>query len=156
MNVTATLFGQMITFAILIWFVMQFLWGPMTRMLEARQKRIADGLAAAEAGQAEKEQAEERARELVQAARVEANEIIAKANRRATEIVEDAKESAKQEGDRIRASAAAEKDQVINQAREHLRQDFGALTIAGVEKILKREVDAKAHNDVIDDLVKQL
>lgn len=156
MNVTATLFGQMITFLVLIWFVMKYLWGPMVRMLEDRKRRIADGLAAAEAGQQEREQAEENAREVMRQARLEANEIIAKANQRSVDIIEEAKETAKAEAERIRAAAENDKDQVINQAREHLRQDFSSLMITGVERILRREVDHDAHNDVIQDLVKQI
>lgn len=156
MNITATLIGQILTFAVLVWFVKAVLWGPMIRMLEDRKKRIADGLAAAERGKHEQELAEERATEVIHEAKQQASDIIAQAQRRSNEIVEEAKEAAREEGERIKAAAHAEAEQEINRAKEDLRKQVGAIALAGAEKILKREVDAKAHNEVLDDLASQI
>jgi len=155
-NITATLIGQILTFAVLVWFVKAVLWGPMIRMLEDRKKRIADGLAAAERGKHEQELAEERATEVIHEAKQQASDIIAQAQRRSNEIVEEAKEAAREEGERIKAAAHAEAEQEINRAKEDLRKQVGAIALAGAEKILKREVDAKAHNEVLDDLASQI
>jgi len=156
MNITATLFGQMITFAILVWFVGHYLWTPMTTMLDDRKKRIADGLAAAERGKQEQELAEKRAAEFVNEAKQQAATIVAQAQKRSAEIVEEAKEAAKTEADRIKAGAAAELEQEVNRAREGLRAEVVDIAVAGAEKILRAEVDKKAHNKAIDALIAQI
>lgn len=156
MNVTATLIGQMMTFAVLVWFVNRYLWGPMTQMMEDRKTRIAEGLAAAERGQHEQELAERRAVEVIHEAKQQAAEIIAQAQKRGSEIVEEAKETARTEGQRIITAANAEIDQEVNRAREHLRGQVVSLSVAGAGKVLRREIDAKAHDDLLQDLVAQL
>lgn len=156
MNVTATLFGQMLTFAVLVWFVMKFLWTPILGMLEERKKKIADGLAAAERGLHEKELAEKRAKEVLVEAKEQSKEVIAQAQRRADEIVEEAKDEARAEGQRLIHAAQAEIDQQANQARERLRQEVVVLALSGAEQVLMREVDSKAHADVLNKLAAQL
>jgi F-type H+-transporting ATPase subunit b len=155
-NITATLFGQMITFAVLIWFVKAVLWEPMTRMLEERKQRIADGLAAAERGQHEKELAEERAKKLLRQAKQEAAEIIANAQRRANEIVEKGEHDGRAAGERMKAGAQAEIEQETNRAKEELRTQVISLALQGAEKILQKEINAAEHNAFLDKLSRQL
>ncbi|MDH5327279.1 MAG: F0F1 ATP synthase subunit B [Gammaproteobacteria bacterium] len=156
MNITVTLIAQMVAFIILIWLVQKYMWGPMSAMMEARQKRIADGLAAAEKGKHEQELAEKRAKETLKQSKEQANEILAQANKRASEIVEEAKQSAKVEGERIMAAANADIEREINQAREHLRKEVASLVVIGAEQVLKREIDAKAHDQLLNELVAKI
>ncbi len=156
MNVTATLIGQMLTFAVLVWFINRYLWDPMTRMMEDRRKRIADGLAAAERGKHEQELAERRAKEHIHEAKEKAAEIIAQAQRRANEMIEEAKEAARAEGERIKASANAEIDQEVNRAKQALRGQVVSLSVAGASRVLRREIDDKAHEELLKDLVAQI
>ncbi|MEM7406157.1 MAG: F0F1 ATP synthase subunit B [Pseudomonadota bacterium] len=156
MNVTLTLIGQMGTFAVLVWFVMKFLWNPMLKVMEERQTRIADGLAAAERGQAAKEEAEQAAAEELRAAREQAKEIIAQANKRHDEIVESAKNDGREEGERMKAAAEAEIEQQMNQAREQLRGEVVRLALVGAERVLSAEVDASAHNASLEKLAAEL
>ncbi len=156
MNVTATLIGQMLTFAVLVWFVNRFLWGPMTQMMEDRKTRIAEGLAAAERGKHEQELAERRATEVIHEAKQQAAEILAQAQKRANEIVEEAKDTARAEGQRIVAAANAEIDQEVNRAKEQLRGQVVTLAVTGAGKVLRKEIDPKAHDDLLQDLVAQL
>ena len=156
MNVTATLFGEFLTFGILIWFLMRFLWNPIVNMLEDRKTRIANGLAAAEEGLRSKEKAEEECLEILKVAREEAKEILALAQRRGDEIIEQAKGEARTEGERLLAAARAEIDQQANRAREELRSQVVRIAISGAEQVLMREVDAKVHGDALEKLAAQL
>ena len=156
MNVTATLIGQMLTFAVLVWFVNRFLWGPLTQMMEDRKKRIADGLAAAERGKHEQELAEKRAAEVIHEAKEQAAGIIAQAQKRSTEIVEEAKDNARAESERIITAAHAEIEQEVNRAKEQLREQVAGLAVAGASRVLKREVDTTAHQQMLDDLVAEI
>ncbi|MEM7254483.1 MAG: F0F1 ATP synthase subunit B [Pseudomonadota bacterium] len=156
MNVTLTLVGQMLTFLVLVWFVMKFLWGPVLKALEDRQKKIADGLAAAEEGLHAKERAEAEVAGELQKARAQAQELIGQAQRRHDEIVEEAKSAARVEGERLLTAARAEIDQERNQAREGLRKEVVEIALAGAEQLLGREVDKSAHNDLLDGLARQL
>jgi len=155
-NITVTLIAQMLAFGLLIWFVNKVMWGPLSGIMEARQKRIADGLAAAEKGKHEQELAEKRATELLKEAKDQAQEIVAQGQKRASEIVEEAKDTARAEGERIIAAANAELEREVNQAKEALRAQVSAIAVAGAEKILKREIDAKAHEDLLNDLAAQI
>jgi F-type H+-transporting ATPase subunit b len=155
-NITATLIGQMITFAVLVWFIKGVLWQPMLRMLDARKKRIADGLAAAERGLREQELGEKRATEVLHEARERANEVIALAQKRASDIIEEAKEAGRAEGGRMVAAAQAEIEQEMNRAREQLRRDVLTLAIRGAEQILMREVDAREHGAMLEKLAAEL
>ena len=156
MNITVTLFAQMAAFIILIWLVNKYAWAPLSATMEARQKRIADGLAAAEKGKHEQELAEKRAKETLKQSKEQANEILAQANKRASEIVEEAKETARAEGERIVAAANADIEREVNQAKEHLRKDVAVLAITGAEQVLKREIDAKAHDQLLNELAAKI
>ena len=156
MNINLTLIAQAVSFAILIWFTVKFVWPPLLTAIETRQKEIADGLAAGERGRDELEQAAKRSTDVVNEARQRASEIIAQAEKRAATIIEEAKGSAKVEGDRIVASAKAEVEQEVNRAKEGLRSQVATLAIAGAEKILRKEIDAKAHEDILNAIAKEL
>jgi F-type H+-transporting ATPase subunit b len=155
-NVTVTLFGQMITFAILVWFVWRFLWGPLTQMMADRSRRIADGLASAERGRHELERAESRVQDMLAQTKSEAAEIVAQAQRRAAEIVEESKAQAREEGERILHAARAEIDKELQQAKEQLRGEVVGIAVAGASKILGREIDEQSHNDLLEGLVAQI
>ncbi len=156
MNITVTLFAQVIAFVLLIWFVNKVLWGPLSGMMSARQKRIADGLAAAEKGKHEQELAEKRAKEVLHDAKTQATEIIAQAQKRSSEIVEEAKVSARDEGQRILTAAKAEIEREANQVREQLRSQVASLAVVGAERILKKEVNAAAHGDMLNELATKI
>jgi F-type H+-transporting ATPase subunit b len=155
-NINATLLGQAITFAILIWFTMKFVWPPLMAAMAERAKTIADGLAAAERGKHDLELAEKRAAEILRQGKEKASEIIAASEKRASEIVEEAKAHAKAEGDRILVAAKADIEQEVFRAKEQLRTQVSAVALAGAGKILGREIDAKAHNDLLDKLVAEI
>lgn len=156
MNINATLLGQAITFAILIWFTMKFVWPPLMAAMAERAKTIADGLAAAERGKHDLELAEKRAAEILRQGKEKASEIIAASEKRASEIIDEAKTNAKAEGDRILVAAKADIDQEVFRAKEQLRTQVTAVALAGAGKILGREIDAKAHNDLLDKLVAEI
>lgn len=156
MNINLTLIGQSIAFLVFVWFCMKFIWPPLMSALEERKKTIAEGLAAAERGKKEQELGEKRATEVIKEARGKAADIIAGAERRGAEIVDEAKTDAKTEGERIIAAAQTEIEQEINRARETLRGEVAALATAGAEQILAKEVDAKAHSKMLDELAAQL
>lgn len=156
MNISVTLFAQMLAFVLLIWFVNKVLWAPMSALLEARQKRIADGLAAAEKGKQEQELAEKRAKQNLKESKVQAAEIISQAQKRAGEIEEESKEKSRAEHDRIIAAANAEIEREINQAKEALRSQVAVLTITAAEKVLKKEINAKAHDKLLQDIASQI
>lgn len=156
MNLNLTLLGQTLGFALFVLFCMKYVWPPMRDALHERQKKIADGLAAAERGEHEEELARQRATETLREARDQASEIIDQAQRRANEIVEEAKDSARTESERIKQAAQAEIDQEITRAREHLRGQVVAIAVSGAERVLRKEVDSKTHAKVLDELVEGL
>jgi len=156
MNVTATLFGQMITFAVLIFFVNKFLWDPLTNAMAARSQRIADGLAAAEHGKEQERLAQKKATAIIREARREKEQIIARAQERGTEIIEHARQEANEEKRRRVKASAAEIAREYNQAREKLRHDMSGLIIEGAGRVLKSEIDLSAHNNLIDELTAKL
>ena len=156
MNINLTLLAQAVSFAILIWFTVKFVWPPLLTAVETRQKTIADGLAAAERGKHDLELAAKRAADELRGAKEKASEIIALAEKRANDIIEEAKNNAKTEGDRIIAGAKAEIDQEVNRAKEGLRQQVAELAVAGAEKILRREINAKAHGDMLTAIANEL
>ncbi len=156
MNINFTLIAQAIAFAVLIWFTVKFVWPPLLVAIEKRQKEIADGLAAAQEGKSALEQAAKKSEASLNEAKQKAAEIIGQAEKRATQIVEEAKNNAKAEGDRIIAGAKAEIDQEVNRAKEGLRAQVSSLAVAGAEKILRREIDAKAHSDMLNQLASEL
>jgi F-type H+-transporting ATPase subunit b len=156
MDINFTLVAQAIAFLVLIVFTIKFVWPPLLTAIETRQKEIADGLAAGERGRAELEQSSKRAAESLAEAKQKAAEILAQAEKRATQIVEEAKANAKAEGERIITGAKAEIDQELNRAKEGLRQQVSTLAIAGAEKILRKEIDAKAHAEILTSIAKEL
>lgn len=156
MNFNATLIGQSITFLIFVWFCMKYVWPPLMTALEERKVRIADGLAAAERGQKDLELAKSKVSDNLKEAKQQAQDIINQAHKRANEMVDEAKETAREEADKIKAAATSDIDQQINSAREHLRKEVSVIALAGAEKILQHEVDAKAHGKVLDELMAQI
>ena len=156
MSFNLTLIAQALTFALFILFTVKVVWPYMLRAIETRQKQIADGLAAAEQGKKSLEVSGKQAEQAIQAARTRAAEIISQAEKRDAQMVEAAKVAAKEEGDREKAGARAEIEQQAQRAREQLRDQVAALAVAGAEKILRREVDAKAHAELLDGIKKQL
>lgn len=156
MNITATLIGQMIVFMVLVWFIKGVMWEPMLAAMQTRQKRIADGLAAAEQGKQDEELAKQKAVDELKKAKAEAAEIITRAQKRASEIVEEAKGTATEEAGRVTTAAKAELEQEVTRAREGLRSQVAALAVSGAEKILGKEIDAKAHAKALDELASQI
>jgi len=156
MNLNATLFAQAAVFALFIWITVKFVWPMMQEKIDARQKTIADGLAAAEEGKRSLELSTKRSEDELRKARERAAEVIAQAERRAAQMVDEAKNTAREEGNREKAAAKAEIAQEVTRAREQLRDHVATLAVAGAEKILRREVDARAHADLLDGIKKQL
>lgn len=156
MSFNLTLIAQAVAFALFIWFTVRFVWPPLLRAIETRQKTIADGLAAAEEGKRSLDLSNKRADEEIRKARERAAEVLSQAEKRAAQLVEEAKGAAREEGNREKAAAKAEIAQEITRAREQLRDHVASLAVAGAEKILRREVDAKAHADLLEAIKKQL
>ena len=156
MNINLTLFAQAIVFAAFIWFTAKFVWPYMLRAIETRQKTIADGLAAAEQGRRSLETSTRQAEEAVTQARSRAAEILAQAEKRAAQLVDEARMAAREEGNREKAAAKAEIEQEVTRAREQLRHHVASLAVAGAEKILRREVDPRAHADLLESIKRQL
>ena len=156
MNLNATFIAQMAVFFILAWFTMKFVWPPLMRALDERAKKIADGLAAAERGNSTLKEAEVRIRQMEAEARTHAQEIIAQSEKRGLAIVEEAKVAAKGEGDRLLTAAKAEIDSEVQRAKDALRDQVAALAVAGAEKILRREINAQAHTDLLNQLRQEL
>ena len=152
MNINATLIGQAIWFGLFIWITMKFVWPPLQKAMADRQKLIADGLSAAERGKQEQEIAAKRSAEALREAKEKASEVIAAADKRAQQIVEEAKGQAKVEADKVVAGAKAEIEQEVERAKQQLRERVAELAIAGAEKILKKEVNAAAHTDMLASL----
>jgi len=156
MNINATIIGQAIVFAILIWFSVKFIWPPLLKAIEDRQKKIADGLAAAERGQKELQHASGEASAIVSEAREKALKIVDQANRRSTEIIEEARTTAISEGQRLVGDARQEVALEQARARDALRKDVAQLAVAGASRLLEREVDATAHADLIEKLAREI
>jgi len=156
MNINLTLLMQAAAFAAFIWFTAKFVWPPLMRAIETRQKTIADGLAAGEQGRQALASAEKRIADLIGEAKAKSAEIVAQGEKFRVDTVEAAKAEAKAEAERIMAGARAEIAQEVARAKEHLREQVAALAVAGAEKILEREVDAKAHADLLDAVKRQI
>lgn len=156
MNINATLFLQAIVFAILVWFTMKFVWPPITKALDERAQKIADGLAAADKAKAELASANKRVEAELASSKNETAGLLADAERRAQTIVEDAKGRATEEGNRIIAAAKAEAEQQSVKAREALREQVAALAVKGAEQILRKEVNAGVHADLLSRLKTEL
>jgi F-type H+-transporting ATPase subunit b len=155
-SITSTLIIQMIVFLILVWFTMKFIWPPITAALDERAKKIADGLSAADKAKVELSTANKRVEEQLAAARTDATQRLADAERLAQQMVEEAKSRASQEGAKIIAAAKAEAEQEATKARETLREQVAALAVKGAESILKREVNAGVHAELLGRLKAEL
>ena len=156
MDINATLLGQVIVFVILIWFSAKFIWPPLVKAVEDRQKKIAEGLAAAERGQTELQSAHGEAQSIVEAARVQAKKIVDQAHKREVEIVEEARSTAVEEGKRIIESSRQDAQQEKARARDELRKDVATLAVAGASRLLQREIDPRAHADLIEQLAREI
>lgn len=156
MNINSTLFLQAVVFAILVWFSMRYIWPPITKALDERARKIADGLAAADKAKSELAQANQRVEQQLVAARDDAGKRLADAERLAHSIVEEAKTRANDEGAKIVAAAKAEADQALVQAREALREQVASLAVKGAEQILRREVNAGVHAELLSRLKTEL
>ena len=156
MSINATLIIQMIVFLILVWFTMKFVWPPITAALDQRAKKIADGLSAADKAKAELSVANKRVEEQLSAARDDAAKRLADAERLAHSMIEEAKGRASEEGAKIVAQARAEAQQEATKAREALRDQVAALAVKGAEQILRREVDAGVHAELLNRLKVEL
>jgi F-type H+-transporting ATPase subunit b len=156
MNINITMIAQAVMFAVFIWFTAKLIWPHLARAIDARQRHIAEGLAAAERGKQELEQAAVKTADMLKEARQQTQEILAQAEKRAAQIVEDAKVAAGEEGARLIIGAKAEIEQEVSRARETLRTQVAQLAVAGAEKILRREVDAKVHADLLASVQSEL
>jgi F-type H+-transporting ATPase subunit b len=156
MSINATLLGQMIVFGVFVWFTMKFIWPPLLQAMRDRQKRISEGLAAAERGARELNEATEKAENLLREAREQAKEILGNAQKQANETVERSRDEAREEGKRLKTAARDEIDQAVAHAKDELRREVGRLVVTGAERILRREIDSEAHNDIVDDLVSNI
>ena len=156
MDLNATFFGQTIAMFVFVWFCMKFIWPPIISIIEERQTKIADGLAAAEKGSRSLEEAQVEIDKMVAEARDQARQIIDQAHQRGNSIVDEARAGANQERERILVSAKAEVEQEVNRARDELRGQVGAIAVAGAEKILNREIDSAAHQDLLNQLAAEI
>ena len=156
MDINATLWGQTIAMVVFVWFCMKFIWPPILNALEERQKQIEEGLAAADKSQEALEAARAEAESIVGEARQQATGILDQAHARANEIVAEGKDAGVKERERQLAAAKAEIEQETNKAREELRGQVSAIAVASAEKILRREIDSKAHEDILGKLAQEI
>ncbi len=156
MNLNLTLLGQLIAFLIFVAFCMKYVWPPIVTAMAERQKRIADGLDAADKATRDLESAKEQIAEELNAARAQVSELIEQANKRASQIVEEAQDKARAEAEKIMASAQAQIAQEASQAREMLKAEVARLAITGAERVLGDAVDEKAHKKLLAELAEEL
>lgn len=156
MSINATLIGQMIWFGLFIWITMKYVWPPLQKAMADRQQQIADGLAAAERGKHDLELAAKRSADTIREAKEKATGIFAEADKRAAQMIEEAKETARAEAQKVYNAKLAELEQDAERARSALRERVAELAVAGAEKILRREVNAAAHADMLSGLKQEL
>ena len=156
MNINLTMIGQAIAFFIFVVFCMKYVWPPIMEALKERQKKIADGLDAADRASRDLDLAQEKAKQELREAKVQAAELIEQANKRSTQIVEEAKEQAREEGERLVVAAKAEIEQESNRAKEALRAEVATIAVAGAEKILQTSIDSNVHGDLLNKLAAEL
>ena len=156
MNLNATLIIQSLVFLILGLITMKFIWPPLIKAIEERQRKIAEGLASSEKAEKSLAEAKASATDIIKEARVQANKIVEQANRRSSEVVEEARGTAIAEGQRLLAEARSEVTVESNRAREQLRRDVALIAVAGASKLLGREIDAKTHADLLDKLALEI
>jgi F-type H+-transporting ATPase subunit b len=156
MEINMTFLGQMISFAILVWFTTKFIWPQLNGAIEERQKKVAEGLAAAERARAELKDADAKVAVEIKQARMQATEIIDKAQQQANQLLEKARAEATGEINRLKAQAQDEIASMAQRAREQLREQVGALAVRGAEKIVQREIDPAAHKALLDQLAAEI
>ena len=156
MDINITIIIQMLVFGVFVWFTMSFVWPPLSKALEERQDKIADGLSAAERGRKELELAQHRIRDDLKQAKVQAADILDKANRRASQLVEEAKEEAKLEAQKQYKLAQDQIQQEINRAKDALSKQVASLAMIGAERILGREVDEQENSKLLNDLIEEI
>jgi F-type H+-transporting ATPase subunit b len=156
MNINATLFGQMIMFAMFTWFCMKFVWPPIIAAMEKRKKRIESGLIAAERGLSEHQEAQQKAQEMINQSKNQAAAIISNATKQASGMIEDAKNVASQKAEHIKTQAHAEIEQESKRVRNELKDQVSSLVMQGVNAVLDKEVNAKAHQDMLNKLAQTL
>ncbi|HLD17140.1 MAG TPA: F0F1 ATP synthase subunit B [Coxiellaceae bacterium] len=156
MDINITLLGQMITFAIFVWFTMKFVWPPLMKVMNERKQKIAEGLAAAEEGERKLELADAEYKAHLVEAKNQAAHIIEQANQRARHIVEESKDKAREEGERLMQITDSEIKTAVNHAKEALTKQFATLAIAGAEKILQHNVDEKANEKLLNELIQEI
>jgi F-type H+-transporting ATPase subunit b len=156
MSINITLIGQMITFALLVWFVMEYVWPILFNALEERKKKIADGLAAAEKGHEEMFLAEQKAMGLLKTAKDQSSEIVNQAQKQASDIVAESKNTAKKEGDRLILAAKVQIEQEVQQSKETLRKEVAALAVVAAEQILTAEIDKTKHKEIVEKISSRL
>jgi F-type H+-transporting ATPase subunit b len=156
MELNATLIGQLITFLVLVWFTMKYVWPPITTAMQEREKKIAGGLEAAERSKRELELAEHKALAIVREAKHEASQIVDNAHKRSMQLVDEAKENAREEGKRIIDVANDEIVREVSKTKEGLRKQLASLAVAGAEKIIRRNLDEAAQSDLLDEFVAEI
>ncbi|MBX2809082.1 MAG: F0F1 ATP synthase subunit B [Cellvibrionaceae bacterium] len=156
MNINLTLIGQTLTFFVFVWFCAKFVWPQLIGVMVAREKKIEEGLLAAERADKDLALAKQQVAEQLQVAKEQAADIIDQANKRATQIIDKAKEQAKSEAERIVSAAHADVEQQRNRLKEALRVQVGTLAVAGAEKILGRTIDARDHGEIVNKLAAEL
>lgn len=156
MEINATLIGQLITFALLVWFTMKFVWPPITKALHDREKKIAAGLEAAERSKRELEIAEHKALGIIRESKEQATQIVDQAHKRAMQLVDDAKENARHESKRIIENANEEIAREVSQTKEALRKQLATLAVAGAEKIIQRNLDVTTQSALLDEFVAEI
>lgn|SRR3990167_1924586 len=156
MDINATIIGQFLTFSILVWFTMKFVWPPIIKAIHDREKKIAAGLEAAERSKRELEMAEHTANSIIRGAKQQATQIIEQANLHSARLIEEAKVQGKQEGQRLVDMAQGEIDREVTRAKEVLKTQFATLAVAGAEKIIQRHLDQSAQHDLLTQLVAEI
>ncbi len=156
MDINATIIGQALGFLVLVWFTWKFIWPPLLGAIEDRQRKIADGLAAAERGQRSLDEAKTSANESIREGREKATQVVDQAHRRSNELIDEAKHTAVAEGERLVAAARSEIATESARARDGLRREVATLALAGAERLLGREVDAKAHAELLEQLAAEI
>lgn len=156
MNINATLIGQMLTFMVFVWFMMKFVWPPLTKMMRERQQKIVDGLQAAEQGRRALELANRNAKKIREDAKLEAAQLMDKAHYRAVQVVEEAKNQARNQRQQLLKQADTEIKQQVANTQEQLRLQLAQLVVTGAEKIIHKEVDQKVHDQLLQQLASEL
>lgn len=156
MEPNATLIGQLFTFVILVWFIMKYVWPPITQSMHEREKKIAAGLAASEEGKRELEEATGKALSIIQQAKRDASHIVDQAHKRSTQLIDEAKDNARLESKRIVEHAQEEILREVMQAKEALRKQLASLAVAGAEKIIRRNLDMSTQTALLDEFVAEI